>query len=92
MPLEEDIEQDVVDWAEARGWLSIKMNIKGNRGYQDRLFISTCGVHVWMEFKKPGEKPRKLQAYRTRELRRRNVAAHWTDSVQEGKEILLSYE
>ena len=90
--LEADIEKKVVDWAEARGWEVIKMNIQGNRGYPDRLFISLIGIHVWIELKKRGETPRKLQAYRIRKLQKRAVNAHWCDNVAEAKEILKFYE
>lgn len=89
---EADIEKKVVTWAEARGWLAIKMNIQGNRGYPDRLFISPVGVHVWIEFKQPGETLRKLQGYRIRKLKERAVAAHWCDNAAEAKEILKFYE
>lgn len=89
---EEKIEQAVVAWAEARGWDAIKMNIQGNRGYPDRLFISQVGVHVWIEFKRPGEKPRKLQDYRLKALRKRSVHATWVDSVAHGQEMLKFYE
>ena len=90
--LEADIEQAAVDWATARGWESIKFTPRGNRGWPDRIFISLCGLHVWIEFKKPGETPRKLQAYRIKQLRKRAVNAHWTDSLNEAKEILTFYE
>lgn len=90
--LETDIEQAIVDWATARGWETIKLNLQGNRGWPDRLFISTVGTHVWLEVKRPGEEPRKLQKYRIKQLRKRAVAAHWTDNLEEAQEILTFWE
>lgn len=90
--LETDVENAAVTWAEARGWLTLKMTPTAQKGWPDRLFVWTCGIHVWIEFKKPGETPRKLQAYRIKQLRKRAVGAHWTDNLEEAKKLLMFYE
>lgn len=89
--LEVDVENAAVTWAEARGWLSLKMTPTAQKGWPDRLFVSTCGIHVWIEFKKPGKTPRKLQAYRIKQLRKRAVNAYWTDNLEGAQEILRFY-
>lgn len=90
--LEADIEQDAADWAVARGWMSFKFTPQGQTGFPDRLFISLCGIHVWIEFKKPGEEPRKLQRYRLKKLREQAVNAHWVDTLAQAQTLLKFYE
>jgi hypothetical protein len=50
--LEAEIEDDVVAWAEARGWLVRKMIYPGRRGCPDRWFFKGGRV-VIIEFKRP---------------------------------------
>lgn len=50
--LEAEIEDDVVAWAEARGWLVRKMQYPGRRGCPDRWFFKG-GRLVIIEFKRP---------------------------------------
>ena len=90
--LEVDIEQAAADWACARGWESIKFTPRGSRGWPDRIFISISGVHVWIEFKKNGKEPRKVQLYRIKQLRKRAVNAFWIDNLEEAQTTLKFYE
>lgn len=46
------------------------------------------GIHVEIEVKQPGEKPRKLQLARIRKLREHGAIAFWTDSVEECMGVL----
>lgn len=46
------------------------------------------GIHVEIEVKQPGEKPRKLQLSRIRKLNENGAIAFWTDSVEECMEML----
>lgn len=68
--LETDIEEWVVKEAEALGIPSLKLNLKGNRGWPDRIFLIAGGRPLFIEFKRPGEEPRKLQQQRHRILRK----------------------
>ena len=47
---------------------SIKLNLQGNRGWPDRMFLLPLRP-AWIEFKRPGGKNRKLQEYRAKQLR-----------------------
>ena len=67
---ESKIEKDVVKWAEDNEVMVIKLNLHGRRGWPDRLFILPNGGIIWVEFKRPGEKPRKLQDYIHGKLRK----------------------
>ncbi len=59
-----DVEQPVVDWAEAHGIPALKMNVDGQRGWPDRQFLILGGRPLFMEFKVPGEKPDPIQGHR----------------------------
>src|SRR5580765_7258037 len=82
---ESKTEKDVKKWAEEVGILVVKMNLRGRKGWPDRIFILPNGLVLWVEFKRPGEQPRDLQAYVHRELRKRKqlvyVADHVADTI-----------
>lgn len=86
--LESKIERDASDYAESIGYISLKINVVGQRGWPDHLFINPHGHHVWIEFKKTGETPSKLQEHRLKQLREQGAEAHWTDNYTEACEIL----
>ena len=46
-----------------------KMNGGGNRAWPDRLFLFNNGAHLFIEFKRPGEKVRPNQEYAINRLR-----------------------
>lgn len=68
-PLEKTIVAKVMETARSLGWLAMK-NHGSNfslRGLPDVLVIKD-GRAAWMEVKRPGEEPTKIQAHRMREL------------------------
>jgi hypothetical protein len=80
MPLlEKSIEDKVVKWARTAGWLALKVNFV-EKGFPDRLFIYR-GHTIFLEFKKPGEKPEALQEFRIAELQRQGIPAFWVDNA-----------
>jgi hypothetical protein len=85
--LEKDIESKVVAWAKKKNFLAIKVRFQ-DAGYPDRLFISPSGHTIFIEFKRPGEKPDPLQRYRIRTLQQRSIPAYWTDNYVEAVRIL----
>lgn len=52
-----------------------------NTGYPD-ITGSICGIRIEIEVKQPGEEPTALQLSRLRKLKRYNVIAFWTDSLE----------
>jgi hypothetical protein len=86
--LEKDVEGKAGDHAEDIGYISLKINVVAQRGWPDHLYVNRHGHHVWIEFKKPGEKPSKLQYYRLKQLVQQGAEAHWTDNYDEAKRIL----
>ena len=85
------IEKTVTDWAKERGWIVLKFTPRGDRGWPDRLFISRWGSHVWIEFKRPGKEPTKLQHKRLQQLQDNKCHAVWTNSIEDGINYLKEY-
>jgi hypothetical protein len=67
VPLESIIERKSVKHAETQGWLSIKLD-RSARSWPDRQFIGPDQQHFFVEFKRPGQKPRDQQCYRMTQL------------------------
>jgi len=82
--LENVVETKIHEYAEANGCLSLKLNVMGRRGWPDRLFIAP-GPHVlFMEVKRLGEKPRKLQEYIHNVLRKFGCSVELVDNERDG--------
>jgi hypothetical protein len=81
--LETKEEQYVVNYMkELYGVESLKLNLQGNRGWPDREFLLPWRP-AWLEMKRKGEKPRKLQTYRMRYLQNLGYDVFWTDDKNE---------
>lgn len=85
--LERDIEAKVVRWAQAHGILVLKLNLIGNTGWPDRLFLHRGRV-VFIEFKRPGDKLERNQPERVDELQRRGFTVGVVDNVTYGISFL----
>src|SRR5271168_1622339 len=90
--LENPIENKVASIAKAMGVPSLKLNLRGNRGWPDRLFLIAGGRPLFIEFKRPGDDPDLLQEYRRETLLSLgyDVQVHDTvkDSVQAIKDAI----
>jgi hypothetical protein len=81
--LEIDIELRVVDWAwKVHKIQTLKLNLQGNRGYPDRIFLLPLRP-AWIEFKRYGKTARRLQSYRIAELIGIGYDAIATDNATE---------
>ena len=89
--LEREIENQLVAWAKARGWLGLKFTPMGDRGWPDRIFIKN-GTHIWLELKAPGKAPSKLQLHRRAQLMKHGAIIHWTDDLGKAKQLLEQYD
>lgn len=87
---ESPIQRDVKKHAEDTGWVAIKLDGGGSNGKPDMLFVG-FSVTVFIEFKRPGQKPRKLQDWWHRQLRDAGATVHTVDAVDDGIEILDQY-
>ena len=82
--LEREVEKAVVDYAEAKGCISIKLDGMHNRGKPDRLFFYS-GRTLVIEMKKPGEKPTKLQQSWLDRFNAIQIKAICVDNIGKGK-------
>lgn len=80
--LEKDIEAKVNFWCEKNKLLFIKFSPMGSRGWPDRIVIFPGGAHVWVELKRPGKKPRKLQYFRMKQLEEQGAITLWADTAE----------
>jgi hypothetical protein len=85
--LESAIEVKVTQYAEQKGCLALKLNILGRRGWPDRLYLY-AGRVLFIEFKRPGEKPRKLQEYIHDRIRRQGFDVALVDNIREGQGVI----
>lgn len=81
--LEKHIEARFVRACTKRGWLCLKQNVTGRRGYPDRLVIREDGTHVWIELKRQGGVLSPMQVVSIDGLKARNCAVHVCYSAEE---------
>ena len=89
--LEIDIEKGFVSTAERLGVMAIKYNDKKRRGGPDRLVVSPFAPAYFVEFKRPGEKPRPAQAEYHRKLKSKGYEVQIHDDLQESVLALFEY-
>jgi hypothetical protein len=77
-PLEVAGEDKYVAWAKEYQILCVKVKFVV-AGFPDRLSVLPNGLHVWIEFKRLGEKPEPIQLYRMKTLRDSGALVGWTD-------------
>lgn len=81
--LESKIENDVSRYAMSQGVLTLKLNVSGRRGWPDRIYLCR-GKVMFIEFKREGETPRKLQQWIHGQLRSQGFTVYVIDTVNEG--------
>ena len=91
MPLESDIESAVCRYARANNVLAYKFTSPGHRSVPDRIFIFPSGKVVFIEFKRPGNRPTEAQVGEIKKLRDKLQQVYWTDNVESGKGIIDWY-
>jgi hypothetical protein len=60
----------------------LKLNVKGRRGWPDRLITCEGGLAIFVEMKRPGEQPRALQSYVHQRLRKMGFTVKVYDEVE----------
>lgn len=86
--LEAEIEDRVVYLAELEGFFVRKVAWPGRRNAPDRVFSHDRRGTVWIEFKRPGEEPRKGQTREHERMRKAGMEVHVCDSVAGACRIL----
>ena len=86
--LEKELEKTIKKWCVKKNIMFIKFTPMGDKGWPDRIAILPNGKHVWIELKREGRKPSKLQHHRIQKLIDHNVMATWFDSAEEAISFL----
>lgn len=87
---ESKVESDIRKYALAKGWWVAKFTSPGKRGVPDRIFIKN-GFVLFIEIKRPGEKPSQQQTLRMAEMDKYGALTFWVDNVEAAKEIFETY-
>lgn len=66
--LESEIQRKIIKRYEAHGFIVVKIGLCSRNGFPDLMALKN-GKAVFIEVKRPGERPRPLQEYRLKELR-----------------------
>ena len=86
-PLESRIEQKSTERAKKLGMLVLKLNVKGQVGWPDRLYIYNGHV-LFIEFKRLREKPRPIQQHIHDLLRAHHIDVRVVDDLIQAYEVL----
>jgi hypothetical protein len=86
-PLESNIEKDVSEYAKRNGCLVVKLNLIGQIGWPDRMYLRS-GKLIFIEFKRPGSSPRRAQIEIHRRIEAHGFPVFVIDSIEEGREVV----
>jgi hypothetical protein len=86
--LEKEIERKVVNYAKTKDFLAYKFTSPSNRSVPDRLFISPTGGIFFIEFKRKGKIPTKLQESTFKMLTGRGITVEVIDDYEVGKLLI----
>ena len=85
--LESRIEQKTTEYAKSLGMAALKLNVKGQAGWPDRLYL--WNGHVWfVEFKAPSQKPRPLQLEVHKRMQKLGAVVKVVDNLIDGRTII----
>ena len=88
--LESKIEAHGAKYARKRGWICKKYKTPGSRSAPDRIHLRNSKV-FFIEYKKFGKKPTKLQRNEHRRLRNQGFDVHVVDNRVQAEQVIDSY-
>jgi hypothetical protein len=88
-PKEKTIEANIRKYAISRNCLVYKFTSPAHRSVPDRIIISRAtGKVLWLEVKRPGEKPTTLQANELLSLMDAKQNSNWCDNLETAKLLI----
>ncbi len=88
MKRESKIEREFFQYAKTWGCKALKFITPTEDGNPDRIVIGP-GFLFWIEFKRPGEEPRKKQLKRIKELRDMGQDVYVCDNLTDAQNLLI---
>lgn len=88
--LERDIERRVVEYCRREGLACYKFSSPAHRGVPDRLIVGR-GTVMFLELKRPGQKPTALQLRELDRLSGLGVRAAWADNYPAAVEMIADH-
>ena len=86
---EQYIQTKILNYLKSKGIVCVKTITLSENGYPDITgVIPPTGRALWIEVKRPGNKPTKLQLYRLEQLKSAGALAFWADNLDEVKRQL----
>ena len=86
--LEKEIEKKFCEYAIKEGCYPVKFEDPSRRGALDRMILCPGGLVLFIEFKRPGEKPRDEQLEYMNGLIKLGFFAVWTDNFDDAVQHL----
>lgn len=87
-PLEAEVQSDILDFAQVRGWWAIKVVSPSINGVPD-LYCLRRGRHVWIEVKRaPDVEADAQQQKRHREMKAQGSEVYVVGSMEDARRIL----
>ena len=90
--LEREIERKLVNAVKERGGICWKFTSPGTAGVPDRIVLMPKGRIAFVETKAPGEKLRKLQEKRKRQLESLGFKVFCLDSIEDIPKVIAEIE
>lgn len=87
---ENKVESRICEIAAYYGWMSFKIVSPAFIGMPDRGFVKEGRTFTVVECKRLGEKPRKIQQVRARQLAEKGVRVFWLDTEEDAHAIFNS--
>ncbi len=87
MLTEAKIEKKIVAYCRERRLYTRKFSSPAHRGVPDRI-ICGRGRVVFLEIKRPGNEPTRIQLYELKLLREAGMTAQWVDSFEGAKGLI----
>lgn len=85
---ERDLESTIPDLARQYDYLVLKLNVKGRKGWPDRLLIGRNAAVFFVELKSKDEQPEPIQMYIHKLLRERGMKVFVVDDYDKLVTIL----
>jgi hypothetical protein len=86
--LEKDVEGEVCAYAVKHGWYHRKFSSPNHRAVPDQLMITSDDIVIFVEFKRPGEKPTPAQIREATRLQEKRQRVFCCDDIEKGKKLV----